>query len=159
MDKKTDVLINGEVAGSTSFDDCLMVEIPKKYKRGMEKRWDLRRFKKESSVFMSVGNAGMFAGYVYMNRSPCDLCSDFLITSVCADGSYIQGCKNCPFDEFKKDGNSIKGCVRWLALVAKDWSVLKINEFYVGWPLSNDKKARKQMKEIRKMAKKYIKWV
>lgn len=151
MDKKGEVLIDGEVVGYASFDSYLMVEIPKKYKKRLEERWNLRKFKKEGII----NDRCMFTGYIYANKRSCPLCSDSLAVSK-------QGplkCKECPFYKFRSFDPLRLGCMKWLDLLVGNFSVLSIHAWGIIWLMENDEEAREKVKEIRKRAKKYIKWV
>jgi len=114
----------------------LRIEIPKRFKESLQQRFDLRRAKRKWNYF-------------YRIEERCAICE-----------YYKHNCEHCPFGKFGKgDGDEEPGCVRWIKEIIGDefWFVFR---FYgVKWWWEFDKKARKQIKELKHKAKKLITWV
>ncbi|RLC36635.1 hypothetical protein DRH29_04175 [candidate division Kazan bacterium] len=113
----------------------LRVEIPKKFKRSLERRFDLKRVKYE--IF---GDRKL-----YYIEGKCKLCLDYLYKCAC-----------CPFGKFKSRG--VAGCVRWIEKVIGRCH-FAVSDIDVNWWEEYDKEARQQIKKLVEEAKKLITWV
>lgn len=115
------------------IDKKLVVEIPKKYEKGLRRRFDLRRLH----------------GIRYIEED-CPLCRDFQKKTY--SGRYLMlSCKGCPFEKFSLTSF---GCINWLEELKPDYIntlVLTYQCVYV-----RDKSTFKTLKD---KAKKYIKFV
>jgi len=116
----------------------LRVEIPKKFKRSLERRFDLKRVKYE--VF---GDRKL-----YYIEGKCKLCSNYFWGQ--------KRCTSCPFGKFGI--KRMVGCVRWIEkIVGRFWFTL--SETDVNWEEGDNKEAREQIKKLVEEAKKLITWV
>lgn len=112
----------------------LTVEIPKKYKKALIERFSLK-------------NAKLKVDGTWEIRKPCPLCKDYRSRGTC---------RECPFSKF---GNMLQdGCLLWTEDLVQ-WHVLQIYITRIWWYGGNDKQARKQLKLLKKKARKLIKWV
>lgn len=122
----------------------LTVEIPKKYKKALIERFSLK-------------NARKVAGKMWEIRKRCPLCLDF------------SDCYSCPFGRFrnllqtKPNFHIIAGCISWMTqLINLDLyhqPIIHINACCIWWHNAKDLYARKQLKLLKKKARKLIKWV
>ena len=115
----------------------LRIKMPKKFKKSLRQRFDLRRAAlRDSSYFLSK---------VYAIKGECEICNYY-------DGD----CEKCPFGKFAE--KDIEGCTRWIE------KVIGKHHFYVFakdvlWLKRNNKKAREEIKEFKRKAEKLIQWI
>lgn len=116
-----------------------IVQIPKRYKKNMERRWNIDNFEHN--------------GFDYANEQPCVLCQVH----------HTYQCNNCPFARFEKKGDLLTrrvGCLRWLRLIRAKTpkSKIKIGVSAVTIP-DKSKIPTKQLKRLVDTASRYIEWI
>ena len=109
----------------------LRVEIPKRFKEGLQQRFDLRRARNYSSVW---------GAKIYCIPNRCPLCA------------YYGNCGRCPFGKFDFS------CTYWVYLLVEDKCCFSMRG-NVCWREENDKEARRQIKKLKRKAKKLITWI
>ena len=118
----------------------LYVEIPKRFKRKLSKRFNPKNA--EQWDFMSKRSRRI--------PVPCALCLTYAKDS----------CSDCPFYKFQK-GDA--GCNVWLEEINKDadfnYRCIKIRINHIWWWQEDNETAMQFFKLVRKKAKKYIKWI
>lgn len=105
----------------------LRVEIPKRFKKLLQQRFDLRR-----------AICGTEKCYI---PGGCPLCA------------YYERCYRCPFGKF----HFCWGCVRWVHFIIKVRCFSMDRD--ISWYKIDDKKARRQIKKLKRKARKLITWV
>ncbi len=116
----------------------LHVEIPKKFRKSLEKRFDLRRVEYEF-----YGNEK-----IYYIRGKCELCLEYF--------SKYDKCASCLFRKF--ESREMAGCIRWIEkIIGKCYFTVSHTD--VDWWEKCDNEAREQIKKLVEEAKKLITWV
>ncbi len=117
----------------------LRVEIPKRFKESLERRFNLKRIEHE-----------MFGDEkLYFIRGKCELCSNYFWEQ--------KRCVSCPFGKFGIKGGLL-GCVRWIEKIVGRFC-FTLSETDVNWWEEDDREARQQIKKLVEEAKKLITWV
>ena len=111
----------------------LTVEIPKKYKKALIERFSLKNAKEMRRMCL------------FRIEKKCPLCSDYL----------VHVCKGCPFRKFSLE----IGCIVWVKNLIEYPFFIMGHTDHIEWYVQDDKKARKQLKLLKKKARKLIKWV
>jgi len=115
----------------------LIVEIPKKFKKQLEKRFDETKFEENKDRIINIK----------INTTSCPLCA------------FYKRCSKCPFYKFSF---SRVGCRSWIEeILFKKYENICFhfdgeNIFYFK---NQEKRAIKQLKYLKKQAKKYIRWM
>lgn len=112
----------------------LTVEIPKKYRKQLSKRFSISNFTYDSFC------------EDYTNDTPCILCKVY------------SSCEGCPFEKFATQYYG--GCLYWISKIVGQKFIFRM--VFLG-NLSFDKKdkdfMKSALKKLKEGAKKYIKWV
>lgn len=117
--------------------DYKFTNVPKRFKKDLEKRWNLRRAKRDS-----VGD--------YVICVTCPLCDEY-------KGGYFSKCTlDCPFTKFDEYGEV--GCVAFIRMLGLPMYVA-IGAASVYWSADDDKRARQAIKQFKKKVKVYIRWI
>ena len=117
----------------------LRVEIPRKFKKSLEQRFDLRRVKHEVYRYNEV----------YFIQGKCELCFNYL--------HKYGHCGHCPFGKFRRKG--LIGCVYWIERVIGERYCFALNDVEVYWEGTDDRKVREQIEKLKRKARKLITWV
>lgn len=118
----------------------LRVEIPKKFKRSLERRFDLKRVKCE-----------MFGDRkLYFIKGRCELCLNYF--------SWHNKCVGCPFGKFRS--KNMVGCIHWIEeIIGLGRFYFAVSDTDINWWGEYDNEAREQIKKLVKEAKKLITWI
>lgn len=121
------------------MDKNLIVQIPKRYRKSMERRWNIDNFE--------------YNGFDYASENLCVLCQVH----------YTIDCNNCPFVKFEKKGDLFTrevGCLRWLRFIKVITlnSTIKIGINAISIP-DKSKIPTRQLKRLVDTASRYIEWV
>lgn len=125
-----------------------IIEIPKKYKRNIKNRWNIK-------------NAELYQGkyYIYFK---CKMCEDFVVRD--EDGHFIFSCSKCPFKIYEKiaDENRTLGCFNFLSSITDKshnffQNICKV--FDVSWDEGAHNEVKKIFEIINEKAPNYIKWI
>ena len=117
----------------------LHVQIERRFKAGLQRRFDLRRVEyfphREKPEYLIVKD--------------CNLCGQYL----------IEGCLACPFGHFE-DGFQV-GCQCWIQFVLDDTELLFETDRNgsLCWYWRNNKSARQQIQQLKQRARTLIEWV
>ena len=113
----------------------LTVEIPKKYRKELSKRFSI-------SNFIYDPWTGEYETYI-----SCILCDKY------------NGCKECPFDKLKSRNSP--GCLYWIRRIAgnKFTHRLLIGTYTMKFNKKDRDFIKSTLKELKVGAKRYIKWV
>lgn len=120
----------------------LTIEIPKKYKKALIERFSLKNAVKEK-----IGVVEKEEEYIWTINKKCPLCKIFLPPNRCG---------KCPFIKFGQSG-----CLKWMEELLGPEPKWRISPgvMCIWWCSEDDKKARKEMKLLKKKARKLITWV
>jgi len=119
--------------------DNLKVKIPKKFKKSLKRRFDLKKIEYESHGGRKL----------YFIKGKCELCLKYFFR--CENR-----CASCPFERFGNE--KVVGCAKWIEkVIGKPY--FSISHIDVNWWEKNNEKAQKQIKELKRKAKKLIQWV
>ena len=124
----------------------LRVEIPKKFKKSLKRRFSLWRVENEVDEY---------GRRYYIISRMCPLC-DY----------YGYDCERCPFKKFQRrkilfirNKHGEPGCISWMREIIGEEFYFWQDAIEVGWWVENNKKARKQIKELKRKARKLITWI
>jgi len=115
----------------------LRVEIPRRFKESLERRFDLRKARS------MIGASGRYC----VISQCCELCE-----------YYRNNCGYCPFGKFGKEDGRL-GCMQWMWEVVGDRFYFWLRVRYVAWWEGFDEEARRQIKELKRKARKLITWI
>lgn len=116
----------------------LIVKIPKRFKEGLDFRFNPENAKRKS-----------LSG-IYLIETPCPLCEEFIIVE-----DYID-CGECPFQKFEIVKK--RGCKVWVEKVLGKEPSFGFLADSVLWREDEDKEARIQLEFLREQAQKLIEW-
>lgn len=113
----------------------LTIEIPKKFKKNLSKRFSAGNFIYSKSKDM------------WINKTSCKLCKKFY------KHRWYSDCSFCPF----RNVHISYGCIIWISkIIPLGLLSLDCNELHA---TMNRKQLRRLLNKLKKDAKKYIKWV
>ncbi|MCD6192510.1 MAG: hypothetical protein J7L26_03450 [Candidatus Aminicenantes bacterium] len=131
----------------------LEVEIPIRFKAGLQRRFDLRRAKRVKLCLYNTVVDG------FMIKEECPLCRVYATAS---PPIWPMKCEGCPFVE---QG----GCIRWARKVFPEVSLwgpngeehlfFMVNVNKIVWLANVDTLVRRQIRTLKRRARKLIRWV
>ena len=128
----------------------LVVEIPKRFKKILEVRFDPKYAQTEKGVLIPEWIV-VLQHYIPI---PCPLCAEY--------SEKDDDCGNCPFQKFEH--YPFTGCRMWIYEILGKEQARKLHSIIkmttrISWLDRNDKTARNLLGLLRKKVKKYIRWV